>query len=226
MNAPAILTALKEEATCLRGLEGVVVRHGGIGPERATRAARALLEEGCTALVSCGYAGGLDPALAPGALVLAESVVAPDGSRHATHGGWRENLAQRLAGEIEVTGGVLAGSAVVLRTPRDKALLHQATGAVAVDMESHAIATVAARAGVPFLVVRAISDGADGVLPAIVGKGMTADGRRRLGPVLLALALAPGHLPELIRLMRTSGQARQTLTRVGPHVGPTLGTTT
>ena len=54
----------------------------GARPGRAEAEARRLVAEGCRALVSWGVAGGLDPALAPGDLVIPAEIVAENG------GGW------------------------------------------------------------------------------------------------------------------------------------------
>jgi adenosylhomocysteine nucleosidase len=53
-------------------------------------------------------------------------------------------------------------------SPAQKARLHKETGAVAVDMESEAVAEVAREKGVRFLAVRAIVDPAERALPRAV----------------------------------------------------------
>ena len=53
----------------------------------------------------------------------------------------------------------------VLTNTGEKRQLHVDTGAIGVDMESAAIGEVAQEHGVPFLIVRAISDGAHDDLP-------------------------------------------------------------
>ena len=95
MKLLGVEVALKAEAECLaRGQkviedfiylpEGIVIRLSGIGPERACLAAKALLERGVTALLSWGCAGGLDPKLSPGDLVLPKTVIAADQSAFAS----------------------------------------------------------------------------------------------------------------------------------------------
>jgi nucleoside phosphorylase len=60
-----------------------------------------------------------------------------------------------------------------------KRALRAETGALAVDMESHVAARVAARRGLPFAVVRVISDSADEALPPAAQIGMKPDGAWR-----------------------------------------------
>ncbi len=56
---------------------------GGGTAAGAEAAARRLIDEGSDALVSFGLAGGLDPALRPGALIVPSAVIV-DGVRHPT----------------------------------------------------------------------------------------------------------------------------------------------
>ncbi len=80
-----------------------------------------------------------------------------------------------------------------------KLRLREATGAMAVDMESHIVAEAAARHGLPFAVARAISDASDRALPRAAQAGMAPDGRMDVMAVLKALAARPWELPALIR---------------------------
>jgi len=77
-------------------------------------------------------------------------------------------------------------SAPVLRwrRPERKAGLFHTTGAIAVDLESHLVAQAAARAGRPFLILRAIADPASRSLPPAAVNGLDSDGNPALGPHL------------------------------------------
>jgi adenosylhomocysteine nucleosidase len=91
-----------------------------------------------------------------------------------------------------------------------------------VDMESHVVAAVAAAAGLPFLVIRAIADPAGRALPAAALAGLSPDGGTRPWTVLLALARSPGQLIALIRLAGDSAAGIAALGRVGGRLGPHL----
>ncbi len=65
-----------------------------------------------------------------------------------------------------------------------KATLRAASGALAIDMESAAVAEAAAEAGVPFLVLRVIADPADRAIPPVALHGVAPDGSRRPWAVL------------------------------------------
>src|SRR5689334_2900088 len=55
------------------------VEIAGADPARAASAAQALIERGCDGLVSLGYCGALMAQMPPGTILLAESIVMPDG---------------------------------------------------------------------------------------------------------------------------------------------------
>ena len=73
------ITGLTAEARIAARCGGLL-RAGGGTPAGAERAARQLVAEGAGALVSFGLAGGLDPALRPGALVVPARITLPDES--------------------------------------------------------------------------------------------------------------------------------------------------
>ena len=83
--------------------------------------------------------------------------------------------------------GRLLTSARSVGSVEDKAALFERTGAVAVDMESAAIAEVAEQHGLPFLAVRVVVDSAGDVLPAAVTAA--ADTKATWSPALSELSL-------------------------------------
>ena len=179
-------------------------------PGRAAQAARRLLADGCSALLSFGMAGGLDPALAPGTLVLAKAVLAPDGETYACDEAWRAALGAR----IPALAATLRGCDAPVSDPAEKARLFAATGAAAVDMESHAVAAVAAGSGAPFLALRAVADPARRWVPPAALRGVGADGGTRPGAVLAALVSAPWQIPSVVALAGESRRALEALRRV------------
>jgi adenosylhomocysteine nucleosidase len=190
--------------------DGTLVGVSGIGPEAATRAAEALVRSGATALLSWGVAGGLDPALSPGTVLLASEVLTSGGEAEHPAAGcwstclpWREHLQQRL-GPSALQGALLSAHELIA-TPAHKAQLFALTAARAVDMESAAIAAVARRHELPFMAVRVIVDGADDALPAALAR------RLRRGGSWGALLVLPQLWPSLLRLARRYRRARHAL---------------
>jgi hypothetical protein len=90
-------------------------------------------------------------------------------------------------------------------------------------MESHVLAAAATAAGVRFVVVRAIADPCDRVIPQAALETLTPDGRIRLSGTLGSVLREPGQLIALLRLGRDSAAALATLRRVARLGGPDLG---
>lgn len=196
----AVIHALRVERAGLEGA-GVEARvyQSGPGPERAASAARAAIEGGASALVSWGLAGGLEPELAPGAVVVPKRVVTGEGVSLATDAVWRAALAAALEPDFAVHDGALLSIDHVLTTPREKARAALETGTVAVDLESAAIAAEARAAGLPFAAIRVVTDGVADALPARIDTWVAASGSQRIGPVMLS-ALKPASWSTLIML--------------------------
>jgi hopanoid-associated phosphorylase len=179
-------------------------------PARAAAAARRLIADGCSALLSFGMAGGLDPALGPGTVVLAGSVLAPGGETYGCDEAWRAALGAR----IPAPSVTLLGRDAPVCEAADKARLFAETGAAIVDMESHAVAAVAAESGVSFLALRAVADAAHRAVPRSALSGVGPDGATRPGKVLAALIRAPWEVVPLVGLALDSRRALAALRRV------------
>jgi adenosylhomocysteine nucleosidase len=162
-----------------------------------------LVEGGVAGLVSFGLAGGLDPALTPG-MLLVPAVVLLDAERWDAD----STLMRRLGGS---TPGALHGGGEVVASAAAKATLHARTGAVAVDLESAAVARTARRHGLPFAVLRAVCDGAGRDLPRAALVAL--DGAGRIGGLRVAWAAAsrPWEISGLIRLGGDAARARHAL---------------
>jgi hopanoid-associated phosphorylase len=218
-----VVTGLRVEARCLRGHDVRIACTGG-SAERARSEAARLVAEGAAALVSFGLAGGLAPELRSGDLLLPESVHSTGTGSWSVDPMWRERVRARLAaGGLEPRPGVLLGSERIVATVPDKRALFEATGAQAVDMESHAVAAVATAAGLRFLVVRSIADPHDRVVPQVAHEALRPDGRVRLRATLGGLIRQPGALIALLRLGRESAAALATLRRAAALGGLRFG---
>ena len=218
-----VVTGLRAEARCLRGLDVRVACSGG-SAERARSEAARLVSGGAVGLVSCGLAGGLAPELRPGDLLLPDTVRTAGPASWTADPIWRERVHARLAaGGLEPTPGTLVGSDHIVATVSDKRALLEATVAQAVDMESHEVAAVATAAGLPFLAIRALADPHDQVVPQIAREALTPDGRVRLRATLGGLIRQPAELMALLRLARQSARGLATLRRAATLAGPEFG---
>lgn len=196
----AAVTGLAAEAR-IAGRAGLLAAAAGGDAARTRAAAERLIAEGADALVSFGICGGLAPTLMPGSLVLASGVRDEAGQRFAVDAAWQERVAAAFAehGIAAVTGDLL-GLAAIVATPERKAALHRETGALAADLETHIAAAAAAKAGLPFLMLRAVADPAWRALPPAALVELDASGRPALAAVLRSLLAKPGQVPALLRV--------------------------
>jgi adenosylhomocysteine nucleosidase len=199
---PAIVVGMAAEARIARRL-GWPVAIGGGTANGAQSAANELAQQGCGSLISFGLAGGLDPVLRPGAVVVPTTVIA-GGQRYAAD----VDLSRMLGGP---TPHVILGCDAIAASVADKTRLREQTGAAAVDLESGAVARVAALRGIPFAVLRAICDPAERALPPAALAALNARGGIAIWRVLAAIVAHPGQLPALITLAADATMARRSL---------------
>jgi adenosylhomocysteine nucleosidase len=179
------------------------------GDPRRLAALLAALGGEAAAVLSFGIAGGLDPALAPGDLVVSTRVRGSTGDAFPADMGWAAALARATGARL----GGIAGARSVVGEPAAKRALHLATGALAVDLESEAAAAFAAAHGLPFAALRAVADTAGESLPAAASVGLTPEGRPAAGRVALALLRRPRDLPALFAVARRARTALASLER-------------
>jgi len=162
-------------------LEGrpVLLAECGVGKVNAAALTQALLAAGAGRLIFTGVAGAVDPALAVGDVVVSSDAVQHDvdvtglgyqpgevpGSGHS----WRadealiaaaRDAASELQGLSVVVGRVASGDTFVASQAATERL-RSAFGAACTEMEGAAVAQVCHRWGVPFVIIRSISDSAD-----------------------------------------------------------------
>jgi len=188
------ITGLEAEAKIARraGIRAVVI---GGGRERRAAALTRAIAEGATGFISFGIAGGLDPRLRPGAVLLPEMVHSEAGESYPVDVEWRRLMIARIPDGI---GGSLYGAETVVATAREKRALFDRTKSIAVDLESAAVASAAATSGIPFIVLRTVADPAHRSLPRAAVKGLTGEGKVAFGAVFGHLARRPHQLPALL----------------------------
>ncbi|WP_423821577.1 hypothetical protein V5738_14685 [Salinisphaera sp. SPP-AMP-43] len=211
MAGLGIIAALPGEARALARLRprgqarlagGGRLRLSGMGAERAAVAAEQLADEGATALMSWGTTAALAPGIDPGAIVLPAEIIAANGGRWIADRRWRESLAGRLAPRHAVHEGALIESLDVVSDAAAKRRLYDASGAIACDMESAAIATVAARRGLRFVALRAVIDDATMALPPVALAAMDADGHLQVRALLAAMTGRPPAVHAQLRSLK------------------------
>ena len=162
----------------------VVIAAAGVGKVRAAITATLMVERlGCRALVLSGVAGGLAQEASIGHIVIADRLIDIDYGRLTPEGrivyqpgvlpipeekpdpGYlvSELLLERVRARLAQTGleadvGTILTTDAYLASPRERDELAGEWGALAIEMEGSALCGVAERFGIPWLVVRALSD--------------------------------------------------------------------
>ncbi|WP_183258453.1 phosphorylase [Bradyrhizobium sp. CIR48] len=192
-----IVTGLVQEARIAAG-PGMAVICSSSSPTQLRALLTVVDPETIRGVISFGVAGGLDPSLRSGDVVLATEVLDGD-TRWAAGLSLGDELIDRLtSGRRRVVRGSLAGAEEVVTKRACKAALHSETGASAVDMESHIAAAYAAEAGLPFAAVRVISDPAHRALPALARAAIKPNGQIDLAAVLRGIVRNPATLHALV----------------------------
>jgi hopanoid-associated phosphorylase len=210
-----VVTGLTREGIMLRG-EGVEVLAGGGAPERLA-AELAGISHRAAGIVSFGMAGALDPALGLGDWLIGDRLTGAFDC--ACDPAWAAALARSLPG---ARIGTAYCDGRVIADPAEKLALGARHAALAADMESHVAAEAAVRAGLPFAVLRCISDEAETRLPPAITVAMRPDGGLALGAVLASIVANPGQVPDLIGSLVRFSRAYASLKAGARAAGPRL----
>jgi adenosylhomocysteine nucleosidase len=194
----------------------------GVGAAGARRAAQRLVDLGVDALASWGMAAGLDPGLAPGCVVVPARVIGSRANGYTPDIHWRRRFLDSLGDAITICGDPLADTPTILDTPDAKAAIFKHTGAAAADMESAAVAEVAAEHELPLLVIRVVLDPAAITLPGSLGRVVDDSGRVRVPQLLIRAVLDPRDWPRWPDLVRSFLAARHAMRMVWSLTAPDL----
>jgi hopanoid-associated phosphorylase len=205
MAGVVVVTGMAFEAR-IAASAGVEVLWGAHGV-MLERLLAARLRLPCEGVISFGVAGGLDPSLAPGAVVVAERIV-DGGNCFETDPAWCAAMRQALPSAV---GATVAGGDAAVASVADKQALHCVTGAAAVDMESHLAARLAQAAHLRFIACRVVLDPAGRPVPSAALAALGNDGRTRLAALLATLVRHPRQLAGLLQLAHDATVARAAL---------------
>ncbi|MGD0351809.1 MAG: hypothetical protein ABSB84_16050 [Verrucomicrobiota bacterium] len=243
--ATLVCFALREEAAPFRkiaaGKSGVAILIVGIGRQNAEKSMREFLAGGArvpasrrqdpsasqvrlaralappTLVLTCGFAGGLNPELKLGDVVfeLPDSELRTPPvlrSSAATEGGNSELHQKLLAAGAKFAKLFCANR--IATTVAEKKKMRDATGADAVEMESAAIHAVCRECGIPCATVRVISDTANEDLPLDFNTLAKSDLSLNYGKLALAIAKSPAKVGALLKLQKNTRFAAERLAAV------------
>ena len=195
----------------------------GVGPERAGAAMAALLEyrpsrrSKVDGVLLVGVAGGVDPKLETGDLLLADRHALQNGASQGAGQAIKPDAdmlqsAQKAALELSVpifNGGSLTVDHLVAE-PHEREFLRTEYQVYSVNMEDYRAAEAAQNAGVPFLSVRVVLDTASQRLPGYL-PGLA----RSRYKVVTKILLMPWRIPTMLRLKRQLQLCQAVLTNFG-----------
>ena len=211
-----VATGFNREVATLRQ-SGIVVVAGGGDPVGL----RARLEQaaaGAAGIVSYGMAGALADGLKIGDWVVGNRLSGAVDLE--CDPAWAAALLAKLPGAR--LGGYFADGRMI-DSVAEKIALGQRHNALAVDMESHVAGAVAAERGLPFAIVRCISDGARHLLPHAITVSMRPDGGVDGKAMLRSIVARPGQVADIARTTAGFAKAMGELKRGARRIGPRMG---
>ncbi len=188
----------------------ILIVESGPGAACAIKATNALIDTHRPRLiVSSGFAGGLDAALHRLDLIVPTSIVDAEGNEIAVDASVVPNW---LNDFNDLHRGRLLTMNRIVRLPSEKQQLGCRLRAVAVDMESHAVAAVCRNRQTPFLAVRAISDAATDELPPDIGKLLSQTSfAGQFGAALGSIFRRPAAVKDMFQLHQSALAASERL---------------
>lgn len=214
---PTNQSAYRSDSIVRVGVEGrdLLLAKTGVGPVNAKAAARHLFEEApVTAALSLGIAGGLSPQVQTGDLIVGERVILRRSSGQVERGEKDARLEGfpcdpsfqkaamtviRRLGSRHCLGPILTVDRIV-RTAEEKRVLAAESGAMALDMESAAIASVASAYSVPFLAIRSVLDPIHEDLLIDFDRFLGTEGEPSLPRLMRYLITHPFIIPRMVGL--------------------------
>jgi adenosylhomocysteine nucleosidase len=226
-----ICFALKEEAAPFRKMAAGTVAAApaaailitGIGRRNAEKSAREFLATHSPELVlTCGFAGGLNPDLKPGDVVFElidrrgevhEPPTEKESGTRVTRPSESSSLREKLIAAGAKPAKLFCADRIAT-TVAEKKKLRDETGADAVEMESAAIHAVCHERGIPCATVRVILDTANEDLPLDFNALSKPDMGLDYGKLAWAIARSPGKIGALLKLQKQTRFAAKQLAEI------------
>ncbi|HLO27322.1 MAG TPA: nucleoside phosphorylase, partial [Geobacteraceae bacterium] len=203
------------------GNRDVSLIESGIGAARAAEAAGILIDSVSPGVIlSFGFAGAVLPGPAVGDIIVGDRLLFFRERLFTEQKGLPPGLPEKLAAMLEeacrgrsfrIHRGTLVTTGEIVDKHRLAGLLPAGTANPAVEMETVAVARAAARAGIPLVAIRAVSDGAEEELGFSIDEFADREMNISAWKVLRTIAVKPRIIPQLFRLARNSKIAGENL---------------
>lgn len=205
-----IIVALPEEISslthqkinkgdCVSIDDQTLIALSGTGSKNARKASQLLIAKRAKRLISWGCAAALTTELKPGDFVLPKILLTEKKESLSIVSPWLLHV-QKHVTSLSPHTGILIESTHIVSESTSKKTIHQQSGAIALDMESIAIAKTALQYKLPVLVIRCIADPVSMNLPNSISYAQNEQGEIVLIKLLRHLLTHPAELPSLIRL--------------------------
>jgi nucleoside phosphorylase len=192
-EAKFFLPGIDHEASIQAWITGIGRRNAA----ESIREAVAAVQPEC--VLTCGFAGGLNPTLTLGTVIF----------DHDYNAGVSDSLA-----DLGAFPAKFHSSKRVAISAAEKRSLWESTGADAVEMESSVIRNLCAEWKIPSATIRVISDTAQDDLPLDFNALMTSDDRIHYGKLAFEIVKSPRKIQQLIAFQRQTVTAARELGRV------------
>ena len=221
------LVRLKARSFSCKG-HRILLVESGMGFDNAARAAKSVIRDlQPDLLISAGFCGGIAPELRVGDLVVARRlvIIAENGLEELpgeTPAAALNFTAQQTVSGARVFSGTFASTPAIISKAKLAEVLADRYPCPVVEMESAAIALIAAENGIPLIALRSVSDPAHEELGFSLDEFCDSSLRIRPGRVLLTILRKPRIIPQLIRLAGNSRTAARSLTATLEQLLPLL----
>lgn len=203
----------------------ILLAESGMGFENATRATKALINNWHPdLLISAGFCGGIIPGLEVGDVVVAKSILIASGGTYEEipvlcPPVCQAFITRQMSEGNRTVGGTFVSTPEIMLKKDLAVLLRGHCSNPVVEMESAAVAIVAAENSIPLIAIRAISDPAAEELKFSLNEFCDSKMRRINHYLVLTTILKkPYIVPQLIRLSRGSRRAAGSLADVFPRL--------
>jgi len=202
-----IVCGLESEAVLARKIAHARVVCAAAQPLKARRLTQELVAQGVTRLMSFGIAGGLEPDLAVGSVVIGTHVYSEKGQWLCDEH-WMQDLVEKFP---EARIGGVWGSEFLVAQAHEKKKLYEQYHCRIVDMESQCMAQIASEAQLPISVLRVVCDTSVMNVPPFVMEAIAENGQIDFKRAIGSLFRKPSQIPALIHVGRGTRHALQVL---------------
>ncbi|MBL8686939.1 MAG: hypothetical protein JNK86_05685 [Alphaproteobacteria bacterium] len=222
MENPVFIVGLQSEAKILRqyGYHQIGISGGDL--LIAQKTTEFFIQKQAKGIISFGFAGGLDPSIPVGGIIIPTAIRTIDNLLFEVHRNWRKKIIHLMAG-IRIYSGTMLGSDNPIIEKKIKADIYHKFGTIAVDMESHVVASICNKNDVPFCAIRVVIDTANTSLSKQTADIMQKDGSISVSRAIKTILNYPRALKELMILGKQYHHAYRQLNNVARLGFPNFG---